>query len=185
VKSPGSMMGYFKQPNETREAFTEDGFLKTGDCGVIDELSRLQITGRVKEIFKTSKGKYVAPAPIENKLLNHPLIEQVCVSGAGQPQPYALVVLKEDARAAAKRGGKAALEKELAEHLASVNTGLDHVEQLQFLSAVCEEWTAENGMLTPTLKIKRSKIEEAYAGQVAGWYAHNRKVVWAEPSATR
>lgn len=185
VKSPGSMMGYFKQPNETREAFTEDGFLKTGDCGVIDELSRLQITGRVKEIFKTSKGKYVAPAPIENKLLNHPLIEQCCVSGAGQPQPYALVVLKEDARGAAKRGGKAALEKELAEHLANVNAGLDHVEQLQFLSAVCEEWTAENGMLTPTLKIKRGKVEEAYAGQVSGWYAQNRKVVWAEPPATR
>jgi long-chain acyl-CoA synthetase len=93
--------------------------------------------------------------------------------------------LSEDGRAAAKRGGKAAMEKDLAEHLASVNVGLDHVEQLQFLSAVCEEWTAENGMLTPTLKIKRGRIEEAYAGQVAGWYAQGRKVVWAEPSASR
>jgi long-chain acyl-CoA synthetase len=180
VKSPGMMMGYYKQPNETREAFTEDGFFRTGDCGVIDELGRLQLTGRVKEIFKTSKGKYVAPAPIENKLLNHRGIEQVCVSGAGQPQPHALVVLSEEARTGVTQGGKEALETELLEHLKVVNKDLDNVEQLQFLSVVKDEWTAENGFLTPTLKIKRGKIEDAYKPQVPGWYAQNRKVVWAD-----
>jgi len=184
VKSPGMMMGYYKQPNETREAFTEDGFFRTGDCGAIDELGRLQLTGRVKEIFKTAKGKYVAPAPIENKLMNHRGIEQVCVSGAGQPQPHALVVLSEEARAGVGNGGREALESELLEHLKDVNKGLDNVEQLQFLSVVKDEWTAENGFLTPTLKIKRGKIEDAYRNQVPSWYAQNRKVIWAEAPAS-
>jgi long-subunit acyl-CoA synthetase (AMP-forming) len=185
VKSPGMMMGYYKQPNETREAFTEDGFFRTGDCGVIDELGRLQITGRVKEIFKTAKGKYVAPAPIENKLLNHPGIEQACVSGAGQPQPHALIVLSEEARAGVQQGGKDALESELLEHLNEVNKGLDSIEQLKFLSVVRDEWTPENGFLTPTLKIKRSKVESAYRNQVPGWYAQDHKVIWAEQAASR
>lgn len=185
VRSPGMMMGYFKQPNETREAFTEDNFFKTGDRGVIDELGRLQLTGRVKEIFKTSKGKYVAPAPIESKLLNHRDIEQVCVSGAGQPQPHAVVVLSERARAGLRNGGKQTVESELMEHLKGVNQGLDSVERLQFLSVVGDDWTAENGFLTPTLKIKRGTIEDRYESQVAGWYAQNRAVVWAEQSPSR
>jgi long-chain acyl-CoA synthetase len=180
VKSPGMMLGYYKQAKETREAFTEDGFLKTGDTGTIDELGRLQITGRVKEIFKTSKGRYVAPAPIENRLLEHPVIEQVCVSGAGQPQPHALVVLSEHARAGFLRGNLHMLEAELSKHLQQLNEGLDNIERLQFLSVVKDEWTAENGFLTPTLKIKRGKIEGAYEKQVPGWYAQNRKVVWAD-----
>jgi len=185
IKSPGMMMGYFKQPGETRAAFTDDGFLKTGDCGVIDEKNRLKITGRVKEIFKTSKGKYVAPAPIENQIINHPRVEQCCVSGSGQPQPYALVVLSPESRAEASRGGKHAIESELTSHLAQVNSGLDSVEQLQFLSVVSDEWLAENGFLTPTLKLKRAKIEEAYGSQVAGWYAQNKKVIWSEARAGR
>jgi long-chain acyl-CoA synthetase len=185
VKSPGMMMGYFKQPSETRDAFTEDGYFHTGDTGSLDELGRLQLTGRVKEIFKTSKGRYVAPAPIENKLLNYPVIEQVCVSGAGQPQPHALVVLSEEARAGVRQGKKQTLESELSEHLAQLNQGLDNIEQLQFLSVVGDEWTAENGFLTPTLKIKRGKIEDAYKNQVPGWYAQNRKVIWADSAMSR
>lgn len=183
VKSPGLMLGYFKQPEETRAVFTEDGFLKTGDRGSIDELGRLRITGRVKEIFKTSKGKYVAPAPIENELLNHPRIEQCCVSGAGQPQPYALVVLNKEAWAAVKDGAKAQVESEIIQHLQHVNQGLEAFEQLEFACVVKDEWLTENGFLTPSLKIKRSKVEEAYAAQVAGWYAQHRQVVWADTPA--
>jgi long-chain acyl-CoA synthetase len=185
VKSPGLMMGYYKLPQETREAFTEDGFFRTGDRGALDGEGRLQLTGRVKEIFKTSKGKYVAPAPIENKLLTSPRLEQCCVSGAGQPQPYALCVLSEDARASVRNGGKQAVEQELTLHLQQVNQGLDPVEQLQFLSIVRDEWTAENGFLTPTLKIKRGQIEDAYDNQVAGWYTQKSKLVWAEPAQKR
>jgi long-subunit acyl-CoA synthetase (AMP-forming) len=177
------MLGYFKQPEETRAVFTEDGFLKTGDRGSIDELGRLRITGRVKEIFKTSKGKYVAPAPIENELLNHPRIEQCCVSGAGQPQPFALVVLNKEAWTAVKEGGKAQVESEIAQLLERVNQGLEAFEQLDFACVVKDEWVTENGFLTPSLKIKRSKVEEAYAAHVPGWYAQHRKVVWADAPA--
>ena len=80
VKSPATMLGYYKDPELTREVFTSDGFLKTGDRGEIDEVGRLRITGRIKELFKTSKGKYVAPAPIESALLSHGQLEQACVS---------------------------------------------------------------------------------------------------------
>ncbi|OZB06167.1 MAG: AMP-binding acetyl-CoA synthetase, partial [Marinobacter sp. 34-60-7] len=90
VKSPATMMGYYKDEEKTAEAFTEDGFLRTGDKGEIDEMGRLKLTGRIKEIFKTSKGKYIAPAPIENRLMSHDAIEMVCVSGANQTQPHAL-----------------------------------------------------------------------------------------------
>ena len=180
IKSPGLMMGYFKQPDETRAAFTDDGFLKTGDCGALDELGRLRLTGRIKEIFKTSKGKYVAPAPIENQIGNHPRIEQCCVSGAGQPQPYVLIVLNKEAWTVLNAGGKAQLESEIVQHLQHVNEGLEGTEQLEFACVVKDEWVTENGMLTPSLKIKRGKVEEVYAAQVPGWYAQRRKVVWAE-----
>lgn len=99
VKSPGTMLGYYKNEALTRETIDEDGFLHTGDRGEIDERGALRIRGRVKELFKTSKGKYVAPAPLESALLAHPGIDQACVSGVGRPQPYALVVLSATLRA--------------------------------------------------------------------------------------
>ena len=184
IKSPAMMLGYFKQPNETHAAFTQDGFFKTGDRGSLDELGRLRITGRLKEIFKTSKGKYVAPAPIEGELVNHPRIEQCCVSGAGQPQPYGLLVLNRASRDALDAGGKPAIEAELIAQLEHVNSGLEGPEQLQFLCVVGDEWLPENGFLTPSLKIKRSRVEDAYASYVPGWYSQRRKVVWAETQVT-
>ena len=99
IKSPGNMLGYYKEEEMTRECYTDDGFFKTGDRGERNSDGMLKITGRVKEIFKTSKGKYVAPAPIENVLNNDPHVESSCVSGSGYPQPYAQVVVAEDLRA--------------------------------------------------------------------------------------
>ena len=99
IDSPGKMMGYYKAPELTAESFTDDGYFKTGDRGERKEPSGLlKITGRVKEIFKTSKGKYVAPAPIENLINNHSSVELSCVSGSGRPQPYAQLVIAEDLR---------------------------------------------------------------------------------------
>merc|ERR1712003_460849 len=95
VKSPGIMMGYYKNEEATKEVITEDGYLRTGDRGEIDSEGRLKITGRTKEIFKTSKGKYVAPAPIENKLLNNQHVELACVGGKSQPAPFAILQLSE------------------------------------------------------------------------------------------
>ncbi len=113
VKSPGNMTGYYKMPEKTAEEFTEDGFFKTGDMGEIDEKGRLKITGRLKELFKTSKGKYVAPVPIENLLANHPRVEACCVTGVGYPQPYGVVMLSEDARGAIEQAGRRPLKANL------------------------------------------------------------------------
>jgi len=106
VKTPGMMMGYFKNEEATKETITEDGWLRTGDKGELDELGRLKITGRTKEIFKTSKGKYVAPAPIENQFISHPRIELACVGGGGQyPAAHIVVMLGVHAKKEA-RGGR-------------------------------------------------------------------------------
>jgi long-chain acyl-CoA synthetase len=178
MKSPGLMLGYFKEPAITAESFTADGFFKTGDRGELDEHGRLRITGRVKELFKTSKGKYIAPAPVENLLANHPSIEAVCVSGAGRPQPFALIMLGEAARTDAANGGRAALEASLTAHLAAINAQLEPHEVLAFASVVRDVWLPDNGFLTPTMKIKRSEIERAYEGELDAWYAANKPVLW-------
>ncbi len=178
VKSPCNMMGYFKQEKLTREVFSADGFFYTGDRGEVDDRGRLKITGRTKEIFKTSKGKYVAPAPIENEILNHPRIEMCCVCGSGYPQPHALVMLPEDAKKLADNGERAKIEKELTAHLENVNRKLEHHEQLKFFSVVNEEWMTENGFLTPTLKITRAKLEETYRPSNDSWYKQKKPIVW-------
>ena len=178
IKSPGNMMGYYKMEEETKNTFTADGFIKTGDRGEIDEKGRLKITGRTKELFKTSKGEYVAPAPIENMLLNHPRLEACCVTGSGYPKPHGVVMLSEEAREAFNKGEKSTIETELSEHLKDINSALPPHEQLAFVAVVKDEWMPENGFLTPTLKIKRAKLEEIYGPQADGWYSERRPVVW-------
>ena len=174
IRTPGRMLGYYRAPDLTREMIDDEGWLHTGDRGEIDSEGRLRITGRVKELFKTSKGKYVAPAPIENRLLAHPEIEQACVSGASMAQPYALVVLSKSA------GRSTAIEHDLEAIRAEVNAALDHHEQLQAIVIAKEAWTVENGLLTPTLKLKRSAIEERYAPFVRQWYESGQAVIRAD-----
>jgi len=181
IKSPGAMMGYFKQPEMTAESFTEDGYFRTGDRGERDEQGRLKITGRVKELFKTSKGKYVAPAPIENLLNNHSEVELCCVTGSGNPQPYALILPAEELRP--KLRDPAERERFGAEMnglLKSVNEEVEAFERLQFLVVVKDPWAIENGFLTPTMKIKRTTIEDNYAPMSEGWYGAGQRVVWEE-----
>ncbi|ERS85621.1 AMP-binding acetyl-CoA synthetase [Marinobacter sp. C1S70] len=179
VKSPATMMGYYKDEEKTAEAFTEDGFLRTGDKGEIDELGRLKLTGRIKEIFKTSKGKYIAPAPIENRLMSHDAIEMVCVSGANQTQPHALVVLGEEIRPkAADESFRKELEESFRQLIQDVNKTVDPHEQLAFITVVSDEWSIENSFLTPTLKLKRNVVEDAYQAKVDSWYAKKQPVIW-------
>ena len=180
IKSPGQMVGYYKRPDLDAEAFTEDGFFKTGDQGQQRADGLLKITGRLKEIFKTSKGKYVAPAPIENKLNVHPMIEMSIVSGVAQSAAYAMVVLAEDIRPKAKDPEvRAAVEKELSELLIKVNSELVDYEKLRMLVIANEAWSIENGFLTPTMKIKRNRIESAVESQVPSWYEKSGTVFWA------
>jgi len=180
VKSPSTMLGYFKAQELTDEVMTKDGFLKTGDQGELDEKGRLKITGRVKELFKTSKGKYVAPTPIENRLLLQPDIELACVSGASMPQPFGMVVLSPAARKAAEQAPeRERITAEVAAHVAQLNTELDPHEQLETVVVVGDDWTIENGLLTPTMKLKRGAIEKKYATNVDAWYAAKKPVIWA------
>ena len=181
VKSPADMKGYYKQPELTRSSFTEDGFLKTGDRGEIDAEGRLKLTGRLKELFKTSKGKYVVPAPIENLLMTDQQVEMSCVSGEGEPQPFALIQLAEQLRKQLRKGvDRSAVEGALKQLLKSVNDRVEEHEQLAFLAVVQEDWQVENGFLTPTLKLKRSAVEERYAPKVSTWYAKKQLVIWEE-----
>lgn len=174
VKSPCTMMGYYKAGQLTAEVLGADGFLKTGDMGEIDEGGRLRISGRVKDLFKTSKGKYVAPVPIENRLGNHPLIEAVCVTGPSQPQPFALVMLALDGR----NPQKEQLTQQLAALLVEVNAHFEDHEQLDYLVVVSDQWTMESGFLTPTMKIRRNIIEERYLPQADDWQRQQKAVIW-------
>ena len=179
MRSPGVMLGYYKEPALTAEAIDADGWLHTGDKGALDPEGNLRITGRVKDLFKTSKGKYVAPAPIEDRLVMNGAVEACVVTGANLGQPLGIVMLNADAaqRSAAPEG-RAALEASLAEHLTKVNDGLDPHEQLECLVVVAESWSVENGFITPTFKVKRNRIEEAYAPLFERWTASRRAVVW-------
>lgn len=174
VRSGATMQGYYKEPGKTAEALTEDGFLRTGDKGEQDADGNLRLTGRIKEIFKTSKGKYVAPAPIENRLAVHGHIEQVCVVGDGLPQPLALCVLSE----VASKEPREQLERSLKHLLEETNRTLDKHEQLNGLVLVSDVWAVENGFLTPTLKIKRASVEAAYGPHFTAWGERGETVLW-------
>jgi long-chain acyl-CoA synthetase len=179
VKSPMNMIGYYKEPEATDAAFDEDGFFRTGDLVRIDPDGQIRIIGRVKEQFKTSKGKYVAPAPIESRLAEHAAVECCCLMGAGLPSPFALVVLNQEARAQCEgEAARRAMETSLGSLLDAVNAGLDPHERVAFLAVVPGPWTIENDLITPTLKIRRSKVEARYLRQVDRWRDQNRPVVW-------
>ena len=180
IKSPGQLMGYYKRPDLDAESFTADGYFKTGDRGERRADGLLKITGRVKEIFKTSKGEYISPAPIENRIQANPIVESCMVSGAGQAAAYAMVVLNETLRPKQNDPAvRAEVEAELTKLLAEVNSHLVGHEKLQMLVIAKDPWTIENGCLTPTMKIKRSRIESAVAPKVENWYGGKGKVQWA------
>ncbi|TGD74794.1 AMP-binding acetyl-CoA synthetase [Mangrovimicrobium sediminis] len=181
LKSPGLMMGYYKSPDLTAEVMTEDGFFKTGDRGTYDEDGLLRITGRVKELFKTSKGKYIAPAPIENLLNAHHFVELSCVCGAGRPACFAMIQLTDSAQARYDDPAlRREVETELAELVERVNARIEEFEHLKFVALAREPWTPENGFLTPTLKIKRDVIESTYEPFLDSWYAAGKRVIWQD-----
>ncbi len=180
IKSPGQMVGYYKRPDLDAESFTADGFFHTGDLGSKRPDGQLKVTGRLKELFKTSKGKYVAPAPIENLLNIHPLIESSMVSGLGQPAAYAVVVLGEEFRPKqADPAFRAEAQAQLAKLLDQVNAQVPDYEKLQMIVVAKDPWSIENGCLTPTMKIRRSRIETVVEPKVEAWYANSSKVQWA------
>ena len=179
MKSKALMLGYYKEPELTRHAFTADGWLCTGDKGRIDAQGNLWITGRVKDLFKTSKGKYVAPAPIEDKLVMHDAVEACVVAGANLGQPLGIVMLNSDAVSLANNATtRAELSSSLAKHLGEINALLDPHEQLKCLVVVTTAWTVDNDIITPTFKVKRNRIEDVYASRYEAWENSNEKIIW-------
>lgn len=174
VKSDYMMRGYFKEPRMTAEMFDNDGFLKTGDTGAIDADGFLTIIGRVKDQFKTDKGKFISPAPIEMKLLENKDIAQVCVVGMGIPQPIVLAVLGESGRAKTREE----ITVSLSATIDAVNEHLEPYEKLETVVIMQKEWTQENGLLTPTLKLKRNALEKIYVPRYPTWYHAKGRVVW-------
>lgn len=175
VKGPSVFKGYFKNEEMTAEVFTEDGFFKTGDIGHIDEEGFLHITDRKKEMFKTSGGKYIAPQVIENMAKASKFIEQIMVVGDGEKMPTAFVqpdfnFLKNWVERKGLKIGTS--PKELAEspvvkerlqkEIDYLNTKLGNWEQIKKFELTPEVWSIEDGLLTPTLKLKRKAIKEKY-----------------------
>lgn len=175
VKGPTVTQGYYKDEKKTKEAFTEDGYFKTGDIGMLDEDNFLFITDRKKEIFKTSGGKYVAPQVIENLAKASQFIEQIMVVGDGEKMPTALVqpdfefaknwavknnisIGSSPEEIANSKELKAEIEKELSK----INAHLGKWEQVKKIELTPEIWTEDNGLLTPTLKLKRKVIKEHF-----------------------
>lgn len=174
IKSDCLMLGYYKEPEKTKEMFTEDGFLRTGDVGEFDHDGYLSITGRVKDQFKTDKGKYISPAPIELEYTKNTDIEQICLVGMGIPQPLALVVLSEIGR----KKSKEELIQSLGDTLRQINPTLESYEKVAKVVIMKEDWSIDNGLLTPTMKIKRNQVEKIHMHMYKQWFDQDGEVIW-------
>jgi long-chain acyl-CoA synthetase len=156
IRCPCLMQGYYRNDELTTDSFV-DGFFRTGDRAFIDDQGWVTITGRVKEVFKTDKGKYVAPVPLESELAKNELIETVCVVGERLEQPVALVQLAEHIDLDMRQ-----LRSRLVETLERINAALEPHARLARIIVIRERWTVDNELLTPTLKVKRDAVEKRY-----------------------
>lgn len=181
VKGPNVMMGYYNQPEITKQTIV-DGWLRTGDVGTMVDGKYLKITDRIKELFKTSGGKYVAPQVIENKLKESRYIEQVIVVGENEKFVSALIVpnflvLRDwcnQAKITFKSNADIAKHPAVVElvqkEIDRINVNFGHVEQVKKFELMQEEWTIDNGELTPTMKVKRKFILQKYAENIKTFY---------------
>ena len=175
MRGPFVMQGYYKQPELTNEVLKE-GWLHTGDQGHLDEDGYLFITGRVKDLFKTSKGKYIEPLTLESYFADITDFEQICVVGLGLPQPLCLAVLSEVGVAKSKE----TLEKELSKRLEAVNKEVPGYKRIATMVIVKEPWTVENGLTTPTLKIKRNQVDKKYEENYTAWHNDEAPVLFED-----
>ena len=171
----GCSPGYYKDEARTAELYTEDGYLRTGDKGSVDADGYLRITGRVKDIFKTAKGKYVSPAPIENALARNSAIDQLCLVGMHLTQPIMVASLSDTSRH--KHPGD--IESGLLEDMAAVNAQLEPHERMAKILITKDQWLPDNGFMTPTMKVKRAVVEERYRQAIFSAIAdRDRQIVW-------
>ncbi len=181
IKGPMNLAGYYHNPSLTEACFTPDGYFRTGDRGEIDAEGRLRIVGRLKEEFKTSKGKYIIPAQIEKELDRSGLFAAVCVLGAGRTGPFAVAVLTPEKLALSQSSGtRVSIGEELKQELRRVNQKLEHYEQLRFLVIAQQTWTVDNGFLTPTLKVRRARVEELFTPSFDAWERSDQTILWLD-----
>ncbi|WP_261834870.1 AMP-binding protein [Vibrio ishigakensis] len=164
LKSQGLFSGYYKEDELTKETFNDDGWLHTGDVGKLDSEGYLFIQGRKKDTFKTAKGKFVAPVPIEKSFIELARVEMLCLVGLGMPAPIMLVVPHEFPNFDKQR-----YENSLKRALISLNDRLESHEKVKGILVIREPWSIENGILTPTLKIKRHILEKNYHNLGSAW----------------
>lgn len=189
TRGPHVMKGYYKNDKKTAEAIDQEGWFHTGDVGELSEDGFLKITDRKKDLFKLSTGKYVMPQPLENRLGSHPLIEQAVVVGPGQKYCAALLFVEQDSLRifAGSRGLNAEIPfdrlihhpkivnryKELVE---LANEGMDHWSTIKHFRLMTDHLTIENGLLTPTLKIKRRLVQEQFSDAIEALYEDSSSV---------
>jgi long-chain acyl-CoA synthetase len=174
TKSKWNMLGYYKEPQMTAETLDKEGWIHTGDVGELDNDGYLKITGRVKEMYKTSKGEYVAPAQIEMGFAENSNVEQICVVGQNLPQPLALVVLSDIGR----KVSRAELVENFKEQLNTLNPTLKSYEKVKKIVILKELWTVENNKMTPTMKIKRNVIEKEFEPSYEKWYEDSEVIIF-------
>ena len=174
VRHKALMQGYYKDPATTAAVMADEGFLRTGDQGTVDAEGFLTITGRMKDQFKTDKAKFIAPAPIELRLSCDTNIDQVCVVGTGLPQPIALLTLSAEGREKPQEQ----LESEIQRVIDRMNKTLETYEHIRAAVIVRDNWSIENGLMTPSMKIKRNAVEKRYQPKYLEWVRREVTVIW-------
>jgi long-chain acyl-CoA synthetase len=174
IKNQCLMKGYYKAPDITASVFDEEGFFKTGDIGEYDHDGFLTITGRVKDQFKTDKGKYISPSPLELKMSVNKDIDQICLVGTGIPQPIALITLSE----LGKAKSRASLCAELIATMNLTNLHIEKHEKIEKVVVMKEDWNIDNGLTTPTMKVKRNAIEKIHREFYKSWFENEDKVIF-------
>jgi long-chain acyl-CoA synthetase len=177
IRGPNVAIGYFNKPEETQNSWDSEGWFHTGDLGDIDSEGYLTITGRKKELIITSGGKKIATHKVEAMLQSHPLVSHAIIVGEGRPFCGALITLDPQSIEASfkdsPQGALNNLEKsvlihnEIDKHILSINRELASYEQIKRFALLKEDFSIENGLLTPTLKVRRSTIIERYSIEIA------------------
>ncbi|MFT6044558.1 MAG: long-chain acyl-CoA synthetase [Arenicella sp.] len=174
MRTPYMMAGYYKKPDKTAKVL-KDGWLHSGDCGEIDERGFLKVTGRLKDAFKTSKGSFVTPNPLEEVISKNEFVEQVCVVGLGITQPIALINLGESANGRSE----ADISDSLVNTVKSLNATRSKFEHVSTVVVQSEPWTDQNGFLTPTMKVKRAELDKAFGRQYLDWHESSDNIIWS------
>lgn len=174
VRGKGLFSGYYKNDQATQESFDDEGWLHTGDIGSLDDEGYLSIEGRKKDTFKTAKGKFVSPVPIEKKIFEHSRVEMMCLIGLGLPAPILLIIPH-----SFKNFDRERYERKTVKIINQINDGLESHAKIKGVLMIKEPWSIENGILTPTLKIKRHILEKKYHDVGANWPS-DKFIVWEE-----